>query len=112
MLRFTPGLVFAAVLSITASAASAQPASPTTTPPASPAEAEASGGLGPKITHPSQVDKGQNMILPNAGLAAPSAAPTMVYDCKNKPQDCTTPPNAGDKVDLPTTSAAPPTSKP
>ncbi|KPF64711.1 hypothetical protein IP69_17970 [Bosea sp. AAP35] len=106
------GLVFAAVLTIAASAASAQTPSSTTPPPDSPAEAKASGGLGPRITDPSQVDKGQNMILPNAGLAGESAAPTMVYDCKNKPQDCTTPTNQGDKVDLPATSATPPTSKP
>jgi len=58
-------------------------------------------GVGPKTTHPSQVDKGQNMILPSAGQAGQSAAPTMVYDCKNKPQDCTTPPSPGDKSSAP-----------
>ena len=108
MLRFMPGLAFAAVLSIAASGASAQPTSPTTTPPDSPAEAKASGGLGPKITNPTEIDKGQNMILPNAGVSHESAAPTMVYDCKNKPQDCTTPTNSGDKADMPATSATPP----
>ncbi len=112
MFRSMPGLGLAVALSVFASAAVAQPAPPTTTPPASPAEAKASGGLGPKITNPTEIDKGQNMILPNAGLSAPSAAPTMVYDCKNKPQDCTTPTNQGDKADLPATSATPPTSKP
>lgn len=61
-------------------------------------------GVGPKTTHPSQVDKGQNMILPSAGQAGQSAAPTMVYDCKNKPQDCTTPPSPGDKSSMPTQS--------
>ncbi|MGE7467839.1 hypothetical protein ACQKLX_00235 [Bosea sp. NPDC003192] len=61
-------------------------------------------GVGPKTTHPSQVDKGQNMILPSAGQAGQSAAPTMVYDCRNKPQDCTTPPGPGDKSSVPTQS--------
>lgn len=61
-------------------------------------------GVGPKTTHPSQIDKGQNMILPSAGQAGQSAAPTMVYDCKNKPQDCTTPPGPGDKSSAPTQS--------
>lgn len=61
-------------------------------------------GVGPKTTHPSQVDKGQNMILPSAGQAGQSAAPTMVYDCKNKPQDCTTPPAPADKSSMPTQS--------
>ena len=112
MLRFMPGLVFAAALSIFASAVSAQPTSTTTTPPDSPAEAKASGGLGPKITDPAQIDQGQNMILPNAGVSHESAAPTMVYDCKNKPQDCTTPTNSGDKADIPATSATPPAPKP
>lgn len=61
-------------------------------------------GVGPKTTHPSQVDKGQNMILPSAGSSGQSAAPTMVYDCKNKPQDCTTSPSPGDKSSAPTQS--------
>ncbi|WP_100960202.1 hypothetical protein [Bosea sp. FBZP-16] len=65
-------------------------------------------GVGPTTTHPSQVDKGQNMILPSAGQAGQSAAPTMVYDCKNKPQDCTTPPSPGDKSSLPKQSSSPP----
>ncbi|CAD5258051.1 conserved exported hypothetical protein [Bosea sp. 62] len=66
-------------------------------------------GVGPNTTHPSQVDKGQNMILPSAGQAGQSAAPTMVYDCKNKPQDCTTPPSPGDKSSMPKQSS--PTTK-
>jgi len=69
-------------------------------------------GVGPTTTHPSQVDKGQNMILPSAGQAGQSAAPTMVYDCKNKPQDCTTPPAPGDKSSMPKQSDAPATSAP
>jgi hypothetical protein len=58
-------------------------------------------GVGPKTTDPSQIDKGQNMILPSAGQAGQSAAPTMVYDCKNKPQDCITPPSPADKSSAP-----------
>lgn len=71
-----------------------------------PAKQPGNSGVGPTTTDPSQVDKGQNMILPSAGQAGQSAAPTMVYDCKNKPQDCTTPPGPGDK------SSAPPQSTP
>lgn len=112
MLRSLPGLALAAILSALTTVALAQPQGQTTTKPEAPAEAKASGGLGPTITNPTEIDKGQNMILPNAGVSHPSAAPTMVYDCKNKPQDCTTPTNPGDKVDLPDTSATPPNSKP
>ncbi|MDP3258525.1 MAG: hypothetical protein Q8S58_01185 [Bosea sp. (in: a-proteobacteria)] len=112
MFRSLPGLALAAVLSAVTTVAMAQPQGQTTTKPAAPAEANASGGLGPVITNPTEIDKGQNMILPNAGVSHPSAAPTMVYDCKNKPQDCITPTNPGDKADLPDTSATPPTSKP
>jgi len=71
------------------------------TAPAKPAD---NAGVGPQTTHPSQVDKGQNMILPSAGQAGQSAAPTMVFDCKNKPQDCTTPVAPGDKSSAPQTS--------
>jgi hypothetical protein len=112
MFRSLPGLALAAALSTLTTAALAQPQGDTTTKPQAPAEAKASGGLGPRTTNPTEIDKGQNMILPNAGISSESAAPTMVYDCKNKPQDCITPTNRGDKVDLPDTSAAPPTSKP
>ena len=112
MFRSLPGLALAAILSALTSAALAQPQGQTTTAPSSPVEARASGGLGPKITNPTEIDKGQNMILPNAGVSHPSAAPTMVYDCTKRPQDCTTPINPGDKADLPDTSAKPPTSKP
>jgi hypothetical protein len=90
----------------------AQTTSPTTTPPDKPVEAQASGGLGPKTTDPTQIDKGQNMILPSAGQAGQSAAPTMVFDCKAKPQDCTTPVSPGDKASAPSTSAAPAAPKP
>lgn len=101
MLRSLPGLTLAAILSSLAFTASAQ----TTTPPDKPAEAQASGGLGPKTTDPSQIDKGQNMILPSAGQAGQSAAPTMVFDCKAKPQDCTTPTSPSDKTSAPAQSA-------
>ena len=69
-------------------------------------------GLGPKTTDPSQIDKGQNMILPSAGSSGESRAPTMVFDCKKNPQDCTKPLNSGDKASAPEVSAPPATSKP
>jgi hypothetical protein len=78
------------------------PAQPSTTP--SPPEQP---GVGPQTTHPAQVDKGQNMILPSAGQAGQSAAPTMVYDCEKKPQDCTTPTGPGDQADKPALSPPP-----
>ncbi|WP_439492535.1 hypothetical protein [Bosea sp. (in: a-proteobacteria)] len=112
MFRSLPGLALAAALAALTSAALAQPQGQTTTAPSSPAEAKASGGLGPRTTNTTEIDKGQNMILPNAGRSGESAAPTMVYDCTKRPQDCTTPINPGDKADLPDTSAKPPTSKP
>lgn len=59
-------------------------------------------GVGQPTTDPKQVDKGQNMILPSAGNAGQSAAPTMVYDCQKKPQDCSDPATQADK------NAAPP----
>lgn len=77
----------------------AQP-SPEPSPPSQP-------GVGPQTTHPAQVDKGQNMILPSAGQAGQSAAPTMVYDCEKKPQDCTTPTGPGDQADKPALSPHP-----
>jgi len=112
MLRSLSGLVLATVLSSLAFAASAQTGGQTTTPPPKPAEAQSSGGLGPKTTDPSQVDKGQNMILPSAGQSGPSAAPTMVFDCKAKPEDCTTPATPTDKATAPAPSATPQTPKP
>lgn len=77
----------------------AQP-SPEPSPPTQP-------GVGPQTTHPAQIDKGQNMILPSAGQAGQSAAPTMVYDCQKKPQDCTTPATPADQVDKPALSPPP-----
>lgn len=99
------------ILAATASTALATGvfAQATQTPPQSPPPAapESNSGLGPNTTHPSQVDKGQNMILPSAGNAGRSAAPTMVYDCKEKPQDCTTPVTPADKATGPTQSSPP-----
>jgi hypothetical protein len=81
-----------------------------TPPPSSPgATPQANSGLGPATTDPAQVDKGQNMILPSAGQSGPSAAPTMVFDCKAKPQDCTTPATPADKTSAPDISAPPKT---
>ncbi|WP_439499367.1 hypothetical protein [Bosea sp. (in: a-proteobacteria)] len=85
---------------------------PAQTTPAPADKPAANSGTGPVTTHPSQVDKGQNMILPSAGQAGQSAAPTMVYDCEKKPQDCTTPPSPGDKNSAPAQSAPPATPKP
>ena len=65
-------------------------------------------GVGPETTDPKQVDKGQNMILPSAGSAGPSAAPTMVYDCQKKPQDCTDPATPADKAAAPEKKAIKP----
>jgi hypothetical protein len=70
------------------------PAAPQTPP----STGQQTPGTGPTTTHPGQVDKGQNNILPSAGQSAPSAAPTMVYDCKAKPEDCTVPATPGDKA--------------
>ncbi|PTM43113.1 hypothetical protein [Bosea sp. 124] len=112
MLRTLPGLALAVTLSSLALTAAAQTTSPTTTRPDKPAEAQASGGLGPKTTDPTQIDKGQNMILPSAGRSDESAAPTMVFDCKAKPQDCTTPASPSDKASTPATSATTPPAKP
>ena len=83
-------------------AQTATPAQPSTTPspPAQP-------GVGPQTTHPAQIDKGQNMILPSAGQAGQSAAPTMVYDCEKKPQDCTTPATPADQAGKPALSPPP-----
>jgi hypothetical protein len=67
-------------------------------PPATPSTGQSSPGLGPQTTAPAQVDKGQNMILPSAGESGASAAPTMVFDCKAKPQDCTNPATPADKA--------------
>ena len=55
-------------------------------------------GIGEKAESPKDVDKGQNMILPSAGESTPSAAPTMVFDCQKKPEDCRTPATPADKA--------------
>jgi hypothetical protein len=101
----------ALALSLAASGALAQA---TATPPQSPPAAapQSNTGLGPTTTSPAQIDKGQNMILPSAGSSGPSAAPTMVFDCKAKPQDCTTPVTPDDKATAPAVSAPPATSAP
>lgn len=103
--------LFPATLALAAGLALSGPALAQATPPQPPAP-DANSGQGPRVTHPSQVDKGQNMILPSAGESGRSAAPTMVYDCKEKPQDCTTPVSPGDKASAPTQSAPPAAPKP
>jgi hypothetical protein len=110
MLRF-PNLVGAALFAIGASASAFAQTAQTTQPPPAGAP-QTNSGLGPPATNPTQVDKGQNMILPSAGQAGQSAAPTMVYDCKAKPQDCITPATPADKATAPDASATPATPKP
>jgi hypothetical protein len=96
-------------LAVTGALAQATPTPPQSPPAAAP---QSNTGLGPTTTDPSQIDKGQNMILPSAGTSGPSAAPTMVFDCKAKPQDCTTPATPADKATAPVVSAPPATSAP
>lgn len=98
--------VLAAMLAIPAPAFAQAPQTPAQ-PPSPPSTPDGNSGLGPQTTHPSQVDKGQNMILPSAGNAGRSAAPTMVYDCKERPHECTTPVTPADKATAPTQSAPP-----
>ncbi|MFN3672366.1 MAG: hypothetical protein ACK4VM_10715 [Bosea sp. (in: a-proteobacteria)] len=114
-------LLTALALAMAASAAPAQEAlkdpvpqnqSPPAGAPQPPAGGANASGLGPKTTDPSQIDKGQNMILPSAGSSGESRAPTMVFDCKKNPADCTNPLNTGDKASAPTVSSPPATSKP
>jgi hypothetical protein len=65
--------------------------------PAPPGQNTTNPGVGEPKSDPKQVDKGQNMILPSAGSAGQSAAPTMVYDCQKRPQDCTDPASPADR---------------
>ncbi len=80
-----------------------QPDGPAKAAPDKP-EPGKNSGVGPVTKNPGEIDKGQNMILPSAGQSGESAAPTMVYDCKNKPQDCIVQPGKGDKASVPTQS--------
>jgi len=102
--RRTGTTVFALLIGLTLGSGGlfAQAPSPTPNPPAQP-------GVGPQTTHPGQIDKGQNMILPSAGQAGQSAAPTMVFECEKRPQDCTTPATPADKTSKPDLSAPPAT---
>jgi hypothetical protein len=89
----------AAVLSVLlANGALAQGITPPANEQRSPRVDGSNAGIGKKTTDPKQIDKGQNMILPSAGESGPSAAPTMVYDCEKKPQDCTVPATPADKA--------------
>ncbi len=74
--------------------------------PAPQTQGNANSGVGDKADKPKDVDKGQNMILPSAGSSGQSAAPTMVYDCQAKPQDCTVPATPADKNAAPDPNAA------
>lgn len=88
----TSNAVKAIVLSLVMSTASLAQA-----PSSSPDNAKTNSGDGGKTTGTKDVDKGQNMILPSAGNAGPSAAPTMVYDCQKRPKECTDPATPADK---------------
>jgi hypothetical protein len=59
------------------------------------------------VTRPGQVDPGQLNILPSAGNSGPSAAPTMIFDCKKNPAECTTPVSPGDRTTKPDVSPLP-----
>jgi hypothetical protein len=54
-----------------------------------------------------QVDEGQLMTLPSVGNAGRSAAPTMVFDCAKRPQECTNPAQPGDASSAPAISTKP-----
>lgn len=84
-------LAAALALPAFATVALAQQTPAPTTPP------QANSGTGPTTTSPAEVDKSQNMILPSAGSSGPSAAPTMVYDCQKRPEDCRVPAKPQDK---------------
>jgi hypothetical protein len=89
----------AAGLMLLATAAVAQTG--TTPPPAAPGASASSGTGSAPVKSPSQVDEGQLNILPSAGNAGPSAAPTMVFNCKERPKECTEQTKPGDKATAP-----------
>lgn len=88
--RETAGAIAIALL-LSTGALAQQPAAPSS-------GADHTPGVGQKATEPAHVDKGQNTILPSAGNAGPSAAPTMVYDCQKNPSSCTVPVTPADKA--------------
>jgi hypothetical protein len=59
------------------------------------------------VTSDRQVDEGQLMTLPPVGNAGRSAAPTMVFDCAKRPQECTNPAQPGDASSAPAISSKP-----
>jgi hypothetical protein len=76
--------------------------------PASPSAPSAQGVTTEKpATSPSQVDPGQLNILPSAGVSKPSAAPTMVFECGKRPEECTKPATEADKQTTPEKSEKP-----
>lgn len=69
-----------------------------------------SSGIGENVDKPSEVDLGQNAILPDADMSGKSAAPTMVFECDKNPAECKMPLSRGDTSsgpDLSPTPAAP-----
>ncbi|HEY8580768.1 MAG TPA: hypothetical protein VIL72_12835 [Beijerinckiaceae bacterium] len=49
------------------------------------------GPASPPATSPAEVPLEANAVVPYAGAAGQSAAPTMVRDCQKAPQDCDEP---------------------
>ncbi len=72
----------------------------TTSPPAQ-SPGSSSGTASAPVRSPSQVDEGQLNILPSVGNAGPSAAPTMIFNCKERPKECTEQVKPGDKQTAP-----------
>jgi hypothetical protein len=48
-------------------------------------------GLGAQNKPKDQIRVEESSVLPDAGSAGPSAAPTMAVDCQRNPQDCSDP---------------------
>jgi hypothetical protein len=52
---------------------------------------EQAPGLGALNKPKGQIRIEENSVLPDAGAAGPSAAPTMALDCQRNPQECSDP---------------------
>jgi hypothetical protein len=52
---------------------------------------EQAPGLGAMNKPKDQIEVEESSVLPDAGSAGPSAAPTMALDCQKNPQDCSDP---------------------
>jgi hypothetical protein len=99
-------LILATFFSTGASSQPREPV-PATPPPIGQPQANTESSERP-VTDPRKIDPGQLNILPNAGNAGRSAAPTMAFDCQKDPGSCTLPATPRDKAaDPPDTSSAP-----